>query len=198
MTQEHIDLWDDNIFSKQYKAERYPTLSKTQDPESKSKRTAPTHCLASMKVLGLVSSVMPFSFNAVASCFVTINEKPWAMAREVCKALEYNKKTAHIIKAHVSSGNYAQNYQMSSVPAALTPINCLKDSQKHDIHTNEKGMYELLFSSQHPKAKNFRRHYFNVLFPHVRQQISDKSHAMEIEGLTSRVQALKITNEAHQ
>ena len=59
-------------------------------------------------------------------------------------------------------------------------------------------MYELLFSSQHPKAKHFRRHYFNVLFPHVRQQISDKSHAMEIEGFTSRVQALKVINEAHQ
>ena len=59
-------------------------------------------------------------------------------------------------------------------------------------------MYELFFSSQQPMAKDFRRHCFNVLFPHVRQQLSDKSHAMEIEGLTSRVQALEITNEAHQ
>ena len=59
-------------------------------------------------------------------------------------------------------------------------------------------MYELFFSSQQPMAKDFRRHCFNVLFPHVRQQLSDKSHAMEIEGLTSRVQVLEITNEAHQ
>ena len=63
-------------------------------------------------------------------------------------------------------------------------------------------MYELLFSSQQPKAKNFRRHCSNVLFPHVRQQLSDKSHAMEIEDLTSHVQALEFTNEeerqAHQ
>ena len=42
-------------------------------------------------------------------------------------------------------------------------------------------------------------YYFQVnIQRQVRQQISDKSHAMEIEGLTSRVQALKITNEAHQ
>ena len=59
-------------------------------------------------------------------------------------------------------------------------------------------MYELLFSSQQPKAKNFRRHCFNVLFPHVRQQLSDKSNAMEIESLTSPVQALETTSEAHQ
>ena len=39
---------------------------------------------------------------------------------------------------------------------------------------------------------------FNVLFPHVRQKLSDKSHAMEIEGLTSRFQAVKIKNETHQ
>ena len=70
-----------------------------------------------------MSSVMPCSFNAVELCVMTINEKPWARAREVCKALEYNKKTAHVIKAHVYPGNYAWKYQMSSVPAAVTPIN---------------------------------------------------------------------------
>ena len=37
-----------------------------------------------------------------------------------------------------------------------------------------------------------------MLFPHVRQQLGDKSHAMEIENLTGRIQALEFTNEAHQ
>ena len=41
---------------------------------------------------------MPFSFNTVELCFVTINEKHWTRVREVCKALEYNKKSAHVIK----------------------------------------------------------------------------------------------------
>ena len=59
-------------------------------------------------------------------------------------------------------------------------------------------MYQLLFSSQKPKAKDFRRHCCNVLFPHVRQQLSDKLHATEIEDLINRVQALEFTNEEHQ
>ena len=42
---------------------------------------------------------MPFSFNAVKLCVVTINEKPWARAREVCRVLEYKKKTTDIVKA---------------------------------------------------------------------------------------------------
>ena len=42
---------------------------------------------------------MLFSFNAVELCVVTINEKPWTRARKVRRALEYNKKTADIVKA---------------------------------------------------------------------------------------------------
>ena len=40
-----------------------------------------------------VSSVTPFTFNAVELCVVTINEKPWTHAREVWRALEYGKAT---------------------------------------------------------------------------------------------------------
>ena len=130
-----------------------------------------------------------------------INEKPWTRTKEVCRALEYvakTPKTANMIKAPCSPENITQKYQMSSVHNACTPINWPEDSQKCDIYTNEEGMHELLFSSQQSKAKDFRRHCFNVLFPHVRQQLSDKSHAMEIEDLTSRVQALEFTNEEHQ
>ena len=143
-------------------------------------------------------SVMPFSFNAVELCVVAINEKRWTCAKEVCRALEYNKKTTDIVKASCSKENYAQKYQIISATAAGKPADWPKDLQKYDIYANEEGMYELLFSSQQPKAKNFRRHCFNVLFPHVRQQPSHKPHAMEIEGLTSRIQTLEITNEAHQ
>ena len=49
-----------------------------------------------------------------------------------------------------------------------------KDLQKYDIYVNEEGMYEIVFSSQQPKAKDFRRYCCNVLFPHVRQQLTNK------------------------
>ena len=116
-----------------------------------------------------MSSVIPFYFNAVEVCVVTINEKPWTRAREVCRALEYNKKTADVVKAFCSKEDYAQKYQMISVTAAGKPVDWPKGSQKYDIYTNEEGMYEVAFSSQQPKAKDFRRNCFNVLFPHVQQ-----------------------------
>ena len=100
-----------------------------------------------------MSSVMPFSFNAVELCVVIINEKPRTRAREVCKTLEYNKKTANVVKAFCSRENYAQKYQMSSVHAACTPINWPKYSQKYDYCINEEGMIELLVGIQQPLAK---------------------------------------------
>ena len=54
-----------------------------------------------------MSSVMPFAFNAVELCVVIINEKPWARARKVCKALEYGKatKTADVVRHLCSREN---------------------------------------------------------------------------------------------
>ena len=79
---------------------------------------------------------MPFSFNAVELCVVTINEKPWKRASEVCKPLRYEKKTAKIVKNHYSKENHAQKYQLSSVPPAGTNVDWPKDSQKFDIYIN--------------------------------------------------------------
>ena len=129
-----------------------------------------------------------------------INKKPWTYAREIRRALEYGKatKTVDVAKQLCSKGKYAHKWQLKGFVPETKPVDWPKDSEKYDIYINEEGMYELLFSSQQWKAKDFKRHYFIVLFPHVRQQPSDKSHAMEIEDLTGRIQALEFTNEAHR
>ena len=56
---------------------------------------------------------MPLTFNTVKLCIVTINEKPWTRAREVCRALKYNKKTANIVKNHCSKENYDYKCQFT-------------------------------------------------------------------------------------
>ena len=67
---------------------------------------------------------MPFSFNEVEFCVVTINKKPWRRAREVCRALEYGtSKTANIIKAHCSPENITQKYQMMGLVCETKPVN---------------------------------------------------------------------------
>ena len=87
---------------------------------------------------------------------------------------------------------------MSSVHAAVTPINWPKDLQKYDIYINEERMYEIVFSSQQPKAKKKTSEDTAVMCYFLMFDSSNKLHAMEIENLTGRVQALEFTNEAHQ
>ena len=69
-----------------------------------------------------MSSVMSFSFKAVEPCVVAINEKSWMRAREAYRALEYNKKTADIVKAFCSKEKYTQKYQMISVTTVGKPV----------------------------------------------------------------------------
>ena len=100
-----------------------------------------------------MSSVIPFVFNAVELCVVTINEKPWTRAKEVCKALECNKKTADTVKAFCSRENYAHKWQLAGSVSETSSMNWPIDSQKLDLYINEEGIIELLVSSQQPLAK---------------------------------------------
>ena len=84
---------------------------------------------------------------------------------------------------------------MVSVRAACTPINWPKDWQKYDIYTNEEGVYELLFSSQQPMAKDFRRHCWNVLFPHVCQRLTNKMKEEHQQAIEEKDVAIALLND---
>ena len=73
---------------------------------------------------------------------------------------------------------------MAGLILEMKPVDWPKDSQKYDIYINEEGKYEIVFSCQQRKAKDFRRHCCNVLFPHVQQQLTNKmkeDHQQAIE-----------------
>ena len=99
---------------------------------------------------------MPFTFNAVDFCVVTIDEKPWTLTREVCRALEYSTatKAADVVRHLCSKTNYAHKWQLTRLVSKTKPVQWPIDSQKYDICTDEEGMYEIVFSSQQPKKKN--------------------------------------------
>ena len=84
---------------------------------------------------------------------MTINEKPWIRAKEVRRALEYNKKTTNIVKNHCSKENYAHKWQLAGLISETKPVSWPRDSQKLDLYINEEGMIEVLVRSQQPLAK---------------------------------------------
>lgn len=101
---------------------------------------------------------MPFTFNASDLYIVTLNGRAWMCVRNwsTAKGLHMSKKIA-------------QKYQISDATSADTPVGWSKDWLMYDIHINEKAEYKLLFSSQQTTEKDFKRHYCNVLSPHVQQ-----------------------------
>ena len=123
-----------------------------------------------------MSSVIPFVFNGVDFCVVTINEKSWTRSKQTCSALEYRKGRARdVLKRHVSIENKQHKHELEGRAAAANLLEWPNGlSQPDDYYINEEGMYELVFSIQQPKAKHFRKLCCNVLFPYVRQQFTKK------------------------
>ena len=107
--------------------------------------------------------------NAVKLCVMTINEKPWTRPKEVCWALEYYKttKAADIVKHLCCRENYAHKWQLTELVSEMNFMGCPRDSRKDGYYINEEGMYELGFGSKQPKAKHFRKHCCNVMFPRI-------------------------------
>ena len=120
---------------------------------------------------------MPFTFKNVELYVVTVNGKHWTRAKEVCKALEYNKKTAHVVRAHVSVDNYAQKYDLTKW-SADQPVNWPSDSRKDDYYLNEEGIKEIVLKSKQPKAAEFAEHLgINV---HKHKYTSKENDSIEI------------------
>ena len=58
------------------------------------------------------SEIMSFKFNSVDLFTVTINEKPWTRAKEVCKALEYQRRAKDILREHVSIEDKRHRFEL--------------------------------------------------------------------------------------
>ena len=86
-------------------------------------------------------SLVPFTFNRVALKVMTVDSKDWCRAKEVCKALEYKKDTAHVVKSHCSRANVAHKYELSGLFTVDGPVNWPIDSQRYNLYVNEEGLY---------------------------------------------------------
>ena len=149
-----------------------------------------------------MSSVVSFTFDTVELRVATLTDKPWRLAKEVGKALKYNKKTADVIKTFCGQDNSAQKYQLITFLAYGNFMDWSKESRTDGYYINEVGMYELLVSSQQLRAKDFRKHCCNVMFSHIWQQLIDKivddylrhDHQQALTECDNRIQVMHYEN----
>ena len=82
-----------------------------------------------LEIMIKMSSVMLVAFNGVELYFVIINEKPWTRAREVCKALRYEKAARRVVRHHYTRENIQHKHQLAVVPTVGTTVNWPRNSQ---------------------------------------------------------------------
>ena len=112
--------------------------------------------------------------------------------------MEYQKgRVRDALKKHVSIENKRHRFELQGGAVTARPLEWPKTSQPDKYYLNEEGMYEVLFGSQQPLAKRFRKHCCNVMFPHIRKQLVDKmqeDHQKAIEEQDTRIQAIEYEN----
>ena len=104
-------------------------------------------------------------------------------------------KAADIVKHLSSRENYAHKWQLTKLVSETNFVDWSQDSRKDDYYINEEGRYEIMFSIQQSKAKDFRRHCCNVLFPHVRQQLTNKIEEDHQQAIEEKDATIALLND---
>ena len=76
--------------------------------------------------------------------------------------------SAYIVKLHCSQKKREHKCQLTEFVSVTKLMNWPKDSRKDkNYYINEGATYKLLFSSQQPRAKIFRKYCSNMMFPYI-------------------------------
>ena len=87
-----------------------------------------------------MSSLPPSTFNAAALTSVTINEKPWTRAKEVCRTMKYGKatKTADIVKHLCSREKQTHKCELAEIVPETNLVDWPRESRKDDYYIMRK------------------------------------------------------------
>lgn len=96
-----------------------------------------------------------FDFQGHPIRIVMIDNKPWLVAKDICDAIG-------IIQASVAVKRVDSR--------DVTTVNALSaGGNQNMLAVNESGMYDLVFQSRKPAAKEFRRWVTNEILPQIRE-----------------------------
>lgn len=150
---------------------------------------------------------MSFTFNVVDLCVVTLQ-----YAKEVCRAIECNKKTskiAHIVMAYVSTKNYPRKCRLSKVlPKNMNIMTIWLDLpwDKMNIISLEKECASGFLQGNSLKQKNQCSHMFGSRWPR-RWKKSSKSYYVDprrtsacqtVKDIDNHIRAIQFENVALQ
>jgi prophage antirepressor-like protein len=102
-----------------------------------------------------MSDVTPFEFESHTVRVVVLDGEPWFVVMDVCQALT-------IVDARRAAS------RIEEADRRRTPIRS-GDQDRQTWVVNESGLYELIFASNKPEARQFRRWVTREVLPQIRQ-----------------------------
>ena len=104
-------------------------------------------------------------FDVINSLYHLVDENKvvWFYAKELCKFLEYKKRSRDIVKEYIDDENKMSYSKLKEVCAPLKgahPNVCAEDAHKihyQELFVNEEALFELIDKSNMPKANRFKK-----------------------------------------
>ena len=107
---------------------------------------------------------------------INFEGESWLVGKDVVEALGYNKKYYDVIKQHCDEDDYIL-YDSKTQPQNGAEFNYKELGQRGGYLINESGMYALVFGSELPDAKKFKKWVTSEVLPQIR-----KTGGMVVEG----------------
>lgn len=98
--------------------------------------------------------IFEFQYNNVR--VVTVEGEPWFVLADLCDVLELGNTS--MVAARVDDLNIS-----------TTEVENSRGQMRSTLVTNEPGMYEVIFMSRKPEAKQFKRWITSVVLPEIRK-----------------------------
>lgn len=137
------------------------------------------------------AQVVPFNFDGISVRAFSADGQEWLYAPDVTKALALRDTTSALKMVDLEDKRTFRRSEGPHFPEGL-------DNRVHEFTAvNESGMYALVFQSNKPEAKRFRRWVTNDVLPQIRKTGRYGTVEMSREELLSRafVEATKAIEE---
>ncbi len=106
-----------------------------------------------------------FSYRGQQVRTVIINHQPWWVAKDVCNILELN--TSEAVRGR-KDRNFKDGLEYDEYRDDIDIVDGIGRNQK-GLAVNEPGLYNLIFKSRKPEAKDFKRWVTHEVLPQIRQ-----------------------------
>lgn len=126
----------------------------------------------------MTNSVTPFNFGENSVRVIVIDDLPWFVIVDVCRALEIS--SPHNVVSRIDGDALRQAEVIDS--RGRTQITNV---------VNEPGLYELVIRSDKPEALRFRKWIFEEVLPQIRKTGSYGRPQSQLDILAGAVQALQ-------